>query len=281
MKPQLKVVGFSSPWQVRAQGEQDGLSDVTFEMAPSTVTALIGPNGSGKTTLMKVVAGLLPHSAVQGQFQVEFQGKNFLHFSSELRARSIAYVPSEIHTEFPLTAYEVVALGRRCWSTERFWSQTSGDARQIEQAMHRAWCWDLRDRDFSSLSGGEKQRVGLARALAQQAPVLFLDEALSQLDLNHQGQVRVLFQQLVQEGVSILLVGHDLNLVLGLAEFGIFLKEGQVIAQGSLQQCLQPSVLEAMYPGLQFTLGTHPLRRVPQVFFAADPSSDELGRRKS
>ncbi|MFZ9594465.1 MAG: ABC transporter ATP-binding protein [Bdellovibrionia bacterium] len=269
MKAQFQVRQFRYAFLSQAQSSSAFSSGLSFELPSCAITVLVGPNGSGKSTLMKAVAGLLPLPPPHCSAQVEFQGEHFLNFSPEKRAQVVAYVPSEIHTEFPLTAYEVVSMGRLCWPVQRFWTQGSSEASLIAQAMQRAFCWELRDRDFSSLSGGEKQRVAIARALAQQSPVLFLDEALSQMDLNHQMQVGGLLRELAQNGASILWVCHDLNLALSWAQFGIFLKEGRLIAQGPLESSLQVSVLETLYPGVHFRLGRHPESGALQVFTAA------------
>lgn len=235
------------------------LDEFSFEVFRGQITALIGPNGSGKSSLLKVVSGVTSLSKRECSGVVRFRGKNFLSFSALHRAQKVVYVGPELRAEFPVTAQEFVQLGRNC--------QGGQDVKRVEIAMRKCLCWELRDRFLDSLSGGERQLVSLARALAQEAQVLLLDEALSKMDLNHQAAMGALLKELAKERMSIILVSHDLNLASEWADQAILMKAGKKLFHGSIHKALTQENLRLLYPDTDFHLGSNPMTGAPKIFF--------------
>jgi len=258
--PVLGVYGISFSY-----GRTPVLEDVSLELERGEILALLGPNGSGKSTLLKAIAGILPLTAGV----VRHRGEDFLRNAPQIRARSIVYVPPDLHAEFPLTAREAVTLGRSCHlnpGTFRYY-RSSHDRELVREAMERCLCWGFRDQDLHTLSGGERQLVALARALVQGAKVLLLDEALSRMDLNHQAAMGKLLRELTAEGSSIVLVSHDVNLASEWADTGLLLKKGQSVAFGPIKTVLTEENVRKLYPGSELSVGASPATGAPKVFF--------------
>ncbi len=209
------------------------LEDVSFELSRGEFVALLGPSGSGKSTLMKVVSGILPIVRPRCSGLVRYLGHEFLTLPHYRRAQTIAYVAPDLKAEFPLTAEEVVFLGRTCQGRGHG-CDSDADRAAVRWAMEKCLCWNLKDRNLNSLNRGERQLVALARALAQGSKILFLDEALSAMDLHHQVAIGKMLKGLTTEGWSVLLVARDVNLVSEWADTGIFLRSGKMIFQGPI-----------------------------------------------
>jgi len=263
---QLGVFGLSYRF-----GSREILKEITFELEKGEITALLGPNGCGKSTLMKAVAGVLPLHSPQGSGQVLFQGENLFRYSSGIRAQMVCYVGPELRAEFPLTAQEAVALGRGCHLKDTaigFRSyHAAEDLDAIRMAMEQCFCWEWRDQDLHTLSGGERQLVHLARVVAQGAKVLLLDESLSKMDLHHQAAIGKVLRKLARSGKSILLVSHDLNLASEWADTAILLKAGERVASGKIQEVLSAERLQTLYPGADLVVAASPVTGAPKVFF--------------
>ena len=238
------------------------LDEVSFELESGQILALFGPNGSGKTTLLKSIAGI---QTLSPEFSgtVRLDGRDFLSRDGFYRARKVAYVPSELRSEFPVSAEEAVKLGRICHPGE------SDVAAQeaVLQAMERCFCSGLRARDLHSLSGGERQLVALARALTQGARILLLDESLSKMDLNHQSSVGKLLRELRSEGYTIIIVSHDVNLATEWADSILLLKLGKKIAYGSVKEILTLETLKILYPDTELVLSYSSESGAPKVLF--------------
>ena len=159
------------------------LTDISFSIGSGELVALIGPNGSGKTTLLKTLLGFLP--AKNGQ--VSLQDRPLRAYPVKERAKTIAYVSQQPALTFPLTSYELVSLGRYPHAS-RF-NFSSADAAAVESALEQTDSGHLKERYFGTLSGGEKQKILIARALAQSARILLLDEPTLHLDLYYQLQI--------------------------------------------------------------------------------------------
>ena len=236
-------------------GSRPVLHSLSFEVAPGSILAVIGPNGAGKTTLIRALSGITPIQA--GQVQVH--ERSLERLNSAERARWIAVVPQARQLPPAFTAWETVLLGR---TPHLNWlGQISEHDRRIaRQAMERTQTSELADRLVGELSGGEQQRLLLARALAQAAPILLLDEPTSHLDLQFQlsllDQVRSLA---LQEKLAVLVVIHDLNLAARYADQVALLVQGHLHALGAPQDVLVPAVLSPVY-------------HVPLEVFRAGPS---------
>lgn len=212
------------------------------------VTALLGPNASGKSTLLKLLAGLLRPSGGR----VQIGARDLRGLTAPLRARQITYLPPMLRAEFPLTALEAVRMV---------------GAAAAPAAMERAQCWALRDRALGSLSGGERQLVALARALAQGSRILLVDEGLSQMDLHHQARIGRLLRELAGERYTILLVAHDVNLATEWADECVLLREGRSVCAGRVEEVVTSENLALLYPGARLTVGRSPASGAVKVFF--------------
>lgn len=251
-------------------GDRVVLDRISLEIYPGKMVALLGPNGSGKSTLMKVVAGLLPAQGKSCSGKIDYLGSDWLKLSSIQKARAIVYLGPDMRADFPMTAREAVLLGRICHATGLLRQFNSDDDKKVEWAMQEALCWNLRDRDISTLSGGERQLVGLARALAQGARLFFLDEALSRMDLNHVAWVAKMLKRRLAEGCSVLLVSHDLHLAAEFADDCILLKDGQEVAKGAPREILTSDHIRKLYPGADLRVNLHPETGTPIITFGED-----------
>jgi iron complex transport system ATP-binding protein len=241
--PLLGVYGVSCEY-----GGCPVLDEISFELQVGKILSVIGPNGSGKSTLLKSIAGLLPrlHGVVR------YRGTDITQAQPSHRAKLIAYVGADFQVEFPLRAEEAVLLGRAGFSAPAFQQATPEDTLAVERAMERSLCKGLRDRYLHTLSGGERQLVSLARALAQGARILLLDESLSRMDLNHQQAIGKLLVSLARdEGYAIVLVSHDLNVAAEWADEALLLKLGKRVAHGPIRDVLTPENVQKLYPGAQ------------------------------
>jgi iron complex transport system ATP-binding protein len=243
------------------------LKDVSLELSAGEIVTLIGPNGSGKSTLLKIMAGLLPLRP-HGSGQVLLRGDDFFALDAAARARSVAYVGADLHVEFPLTVLDAVLMGRICHGQGILRRSSKSDEDVAQAAMEECNCWRLRDRDLYTLSGGERQLVALARARAQGSRIIFLDEALSKMDLNHQATIGRLLRRLAGEGYSIVLVAHDLNLASEWSDSCAFLKAGRLVAAGPVASVFTVERLVELYPGGDLVVGKNPVTGSPKVFFS-------------
>ena len=206
------------------------------------VTAVVGPNGSGKSTLVRALLGLMPLE--RGSISVD--GEEIARLDPRERARRVAVVPQRENPAFPLPVRELIALGRRphlgALST---WS--AADTRAVDDAIAAAGVGELVDRSSDELSGGEWQRVRIARGLAQRAASLVLDEPTTFLDVAHEMSVFELLARLARDGMAVLLVSHQLNLVARFADEIVLLHHGRVAAAGSPSTVMRGDVLERVY----------------------------------
>ena len=215
------------------------LRDVSFNLEPGKFLAILGNNGAGKSTLLKCLNHILkPDSG-----EVILDGENLLTKSSREVARRVAFVSQSVPST-QMTVHDVVMLGRRPYMK---WGFTEEDHGIVHDAMHRLDVEDMRGRFLSQLSGGEKQKVMLARALAQQPKVLLLDEPTSALDIQNQYQVLKTVREICRRDNCIaVVVIHDLNLALRFCDRFLLLKDGQVYRHGD-RGILDSSALKEVY----------------------------------
>lgn len=241
-------------------GSRPVLHGVSLSVDAGEVLALIGPNGSGKSTLVRAASGVIP---VAGG-SVRAGELDLLATSSMQRARTMAVVPQAASLPPAFTVMETVLLGRTPYLN--FLGQASdADETIARRALERVDALDLAERKIGELSGGEQQRVLLARALAQSTPILLLDEPTSHLDLHHQIGLLELVRLLVSEdGLAVLITLHDLNLAARYADRIALLVDGRITAQGPPEQVLDPAVISAAYH-LPVTVIPNPLDGTPLV----------------
>jgi len=250
------------------------LESVTLELNSNELVAIVGPNGAGKSTLLKVLCGdLTPDSG-----GVTLEGKPLNAWRSLEGAKKRAVLPQESSLAFPFTAFEVALMGR---SPHVRGAETVNDYAVAEAALQEANVSHLSERDYPTLSGGEKQRVQLARILAQvwEVPTsgyryLLLDEPTSSLDLAHQHQVLTVAKRLTSEGVGILAVLHDLNLAAQYADRLALLCKGRVFAVGTPENVLKAETLCAAFQ-TPVVVMQHPCLDCPLVVSAIGAAHTE------
>ena len=236
----------------------DGLS---LAVAEGEWLGILGPNGSGKTTLLRTLSGYLPARA--GHVLIE--GRPVAAYGARERALRLAAVGSGFTAEVPLTVAEYVALGRTPHLAGPWGRERAGDWEAVRAALERVGVAGLAGRPVAELSAGERQRVVLARALAQEPRILLLDEPTSHLDIGHQVEVMDLLDRLRRSlGLTLVAVLHDLNLAALYCDRLLLLREGRVLAAGSPAEVLTPARLREAY-GCDVLVQRHPVAGVPQV----------------
>lgn len=216
----------------RANGEPL-VENASFRLAPGELTMLIGPNGSGKTTLLRLALGLLRPD--HGSATID--GADVRRLSPAARARKVAYLPQARPLAWPMPVRDVVALGRFAHGAAPG-RLSSADAAAVERAMNACSLAGFEDRAADTLSGGELARIHLARALAAEAPLLVADEPVAALDPRYQHEVARLFAQAARSGRGVLTVVHDLALAARYAERLIWMKDGRIVADGSVAETM-------------------------------------------
>jgi iron complex transport system ATP-binding protein len=223
-------------------GRAPVIDDVSLTLAPGEMLGVIGPNGSGKSTLVRLLSGVVRPSA--GTIQIH--GRAIAEYSRRDLARAIAVVPQDTVIEFPFSVTEVVLMGRSP-HLGAFAFEGDRDLDVARRAMQRTGVLELAHRSIHELSGGERQRVILARALAQEASILLLDEPAAFLDIRHEVEIYDLLQALQREGRSVLTVLHDLNLAALYCDRVALLKAGRLVRVGTPAEVITYSLLTEVY----------------------------------
>ncbi len=238
------------------------LRGVSVALRAGEVTAILGPNGAGKTTLLKCLARL--HRSTAGP--VLLDGRDIWGASPGAIARQVAYAPQAAEVEWPFTVEEFVRLGR---TPHRGWwrSLNRADEAIVDAALDHLGLTAFRDRPLTGLSGGEAQRVRLAKALVQEPRILLLDEPTAHLDPRYQFELLTLVRDLARtRGLAVGLTLHDLNLVGAGPDRAVLLGGGSVIAQGTPAEVLTADTLAAAY-GVRLAVGPHPVTGTVAVAF--------------
>jgi iron complex transport system ATP-binding protein len=224
-------------------GGAPAIRDISLSLAPASLTAVIGSNGSGKSTLVRLLAGLLRPSSGE----ILLAGRPLDAWQPRLRAREVAYMPQATMTVFPFRAIDVVLSGRTPHAP-RFGFENERDYDIAREALTAAGAAHLAERQVTALSGGERQLVILARALAQQPRVLLLDEPAAALDLKHRAELmRTLARLRDTRGLSVAMVTHDLQLSGSLFDRIVALRCGELAAEGRPEEILQSELLAEIY----------------------------------
>ena len=224
------------------RAEEAAVREVSLSVTPGRLLAVVGPNGAGKTTLLRLLTG----SLAPQQGQVRIDDSLLSELGNRERARALAVVPQSESSPFPVTVREMVAMGR--YAHLGPWERTGAHDREtVQRALQRCAVADLADRQLGELSGGERQRARIARALAQEAPILLLDEPTAGLDLRYRMELFHLLRELRAEGLGVLVITHDLNLAARFADRLLLLDRGRATARGAPAEVLSREVLEAVY----------------------------------
>ena len=225
-----------------AYGETTVLSGVSLRVDPGSFVGLVGANGAGKTTLLRCLNGALTPDAGT----VSVGGDDVSTLSSREASRRVATVPQRTEVGFDFPVRDVVAMGRTP-HISRFGTADGDDRDAVDSAMARTEVDELAERSVSAVSGGERQRVLLARALAQDAPVLVLDEPTASLDINHQVRTLELVSELTGEGRTAIAAIHDLNLAARFCDELVVLADGDVLASGPPESVLTEATVSAAF----------------------------------
>ncbi len=244
------------------------LDSVSIGVRGGELLGVVGPNGAGKTTLLKALSG----DVELAEGAVYIDDRLLSDFDARELARRRAVMPQSSYLPFLFTAREVVRMGRAPWEGER--GESEHGATLTDYAMSLTDTRDYAVRAYPTLSGGEQSRVTLARVLAQETPILLIDEPTAHLDLRHQHLVLQLARELASEGAAVVAVLHDLNLAAMYTDTAVVLHRGAVVANGPSQEALHPDVLSPVF-GMDFVLQTHPdLERPMLIPLPASVSHD-------
>lgn len=224
-------------------GTKVALSNIDLVIKPGQVVALVGPNGAGKSTMIRAISGILPvHSG-----KITYGNRDLLKINHAARARVLAVVPQARQLGGAFSVEQTVMLGRTAYMN---WlgNATEEDKEVVHWAMSQTGISELAMRRNAELSGGEQQRVLLARALAQKTPVLLLDEPTNHLDLQHQNNFLSLVLELTKkQNLAVLMAMHDLNQVSTYADYIVLLKKGSILSLGSPKDVLTIDTIESAY----------------------------------
>ena len=217
------------------------LRDVSFELRQGEVTAIVGPNGAGKSTLLEVLAGLRAPDAGTARLA----DQPLLALKARARALAIGYLPQAPEVAWAVTVRTFVGLGRTAHAGP--WGLGAEDRAAVEAAIEMAEIADFAERVVTTLSGGERARAFIARALAGEPSWLLADEPLAGLDPGHALDAVALFKDLAAQGRGVVVTMHDLSLAARTADRVIVVAAGRVIADGPAEACLTPQTLAAAY----------------------------------
>ncbi|MFZ5450197.1 MAG: ABC transporter ATP-binding protein [Thermodesulfobacteriota bacterium] len=234
------------------------LAGLNFRVKRGEFVGILGPNGSGKSTLLHALSGLL--RPLQGRIVVKADALGGL--PSRLRAQILAVVPQSTDVRFPFSCLEIVLMGRYP-HRRRLGTLTDTDLVQALKSMRRTTTVHLKDRSITEVSGGECQRVVIARALAQDPEILLLDEATSSLDVRKKLEIFEVLKYLNKtKGLTVLCAMHDLNLAALYCERLMFIKDGQIVVDGPTDQVFTPEILGQVYE-TRMEVIWHPVHKRP------------------
>lgn len=242
-------------------GKTEILKDVTFSVDPGAFVGIIGPNGSGKSTLLRTATKILEPFAGE----VYLRKDKLKEISLKELSRIAAVVPQDMLFMFPFKVLDVVLMGRIPY-INRLGFESKEDLRIAFESLERVDAIGLKDRFIDELSGGEKQRVVIAKALAQKPKILFLDEPTTHLDISHQVEIFSLLKKLNKEtGLTVVTILHDLNLASLYCDELILLSEGRIKKQGTPNDVLDYKTIEEVYK-TRVIVKENPITSCPHIF---------------
>jgi len=226
-----------------AHDKKNILKGISFRAIKGEITTILGPNGSGKTTLFKCIAGIWKPS----KGNIIWNGEEINKLSLKERARIFSFVPQEHKPSFSYTVLDVVITGRASY-LRRFSLPSKDDHKIAEDALKKVGIYHLKYRPYTKISGGERQLVLIARALAQSSPIMLLDEPISHLDFNNQIKILKLIKNLSRErGMSIIMTVHDPNLAMNFSDRVIVIKDGIKLKEGDPEKVITESTIKETY----------------------------------
>ncbi|MBT8350782.1 MAG: ABC transporter ATP-binding protein [Deltaproteobacteria bacterium] len=247
------------------------LKNISFTIPEGRFFIIIGPNGSGKTTLMKTISGILKPQ--DGKLKI--LNLSFEDYSRKSLAKTIALVPQLVSVDFPFTVAELVLMGRSPHLSILGLEQEK-DLKIANRAMTFTEVEHLADRKLDQLSGGECQRVFIARAICQEPKIILLDEPTASLDLAHQMKVMDLMEKLKKElGMTIIMVSHDVNLAAMYSDRLLLLKNGEIAGLGKPNEILTLDILKKTYD-CRLLVDQSPVGKFPRVTLVPEKHQDNL-----
>ncbi|MCT4562717.1 MAG: ABC transporter ATP-binding protein [Maledivibacter sp.] len=224
------------------------LKGINLNILPGEHVCILGPNGAGKSTLIKCMDGLLKPQ--KGDIRID--GRSIGDMKREEIAKKLGYVPQSSTNLFTLKVFDMVLLGRRPHTT---WRSSENDKRKVLNALELLNIEHLAMKNFNEISGGQQQKVIIARAIAQETDILLLDEATSNLDIRHQLEVMDIIRRLVDElGISAVMIVHDLNIAARYSDKIIIMNEGEIAAYGTPEEVLTEENISSVY-GVEICIG--------------------------
>ncbi len=221
-------------------GNNPCLSDISLDIEKGDFIALVGPNGAGKSTLLKCIAG--NYRSYEGE--INFFSKSIKDYSILELSRIRSVMEQNTEVSFEYLVHDVILMGRSCIENKL---PLQEEEKFIEECLEKADIQELRYRKISALSGGEKARVALARVLAQDCPVVLLDEPTASLDIKHQESTMRIAKNLTEKGYAVVVVLHDLNLAAAYCNKVVLLQEGKLVSSGSFEEVFTSEVLSSVY----------------------------------
>jgi iron complex transport system ATP-binding protein len=238
MSPTVEVKELSFTYDT-----QKVLHQLSARFNQGGLTSIIGPNGSGKSTLLKAMANILEPQ----KNSVLIDGRDVVSMKPRALAELVSVVPQTVHVDYAFSAFDIVLMGRHI-HIKPLGQESQKDLQAAEYAMDLTDTLKFKERSIQTLSGGERQRVILARAIAQDAPILLLDEPITYLDLNHQMDLMNILRQLIDaKSLTVVAVLHDLNFAMTYSDWVIVLKDGAIFSEGKPEAVLTEETIEAVY----------------------------------
>ena len=254
---QYPVVLQSLNWKF---GDRQILSDITLAIDKGKFYSIIGPNGSGKTTLLRNIA----KSLEPAENSVYVDNIDITSLNSREMAKKLSVVPQNTSIDFEFTVTDIVLMGRSPYM-KRFQSESNEDMEIAERAMRVTNTWHLKEKSINEISGGERQRVIVARALAQDTGIMLLDEPVSQLDIQHQIELMETIHLLIKtRDLTVISVMHDLNLAAQYSDYLILINEGRIVCQGTPEQVITKENIESVYK-LESYIMKNPITGKPHI----------------
>jgi len=268
MKLEIKGACFS-------YGSRPVLENVTMSIKEGEVVSIVGPNGSGKSTLLKCINRILkPEGAIL------VNGKDLVGVKSKELAKLLGYVPQSINHSFPATVFDTVLLGRKPYVS---WSVSSEDTEIVSNIISLMGLKDMALRQSNELSGGERQKVFMARALAQEPDVLLLDEPTSNLDMRHQLEVLEIIKSMAKtKKIAAVIAIHDLNLAAQFSDRLIFLENGNIYNAGTPAEVITVENIRRIY-GVEVDIvnkNSRNIHIIPIVNCSSDDCHDNVSKEK-
>lgn len=221
---EIKNLSFNYPFP---SVKGDVLNNISFHVEKGEFLSIIGPNGSGKTTLLKILAKLL--NPVKGNLKLN--ERDFAEYDLKKFYKLVAYVPQKFYSVFPYSVFEIILMGRTPYFSI-YGFENIQDIQSVENVIRILQLDELKNKSINEISGGELQKVILARALAQDSEILLLDEPSTHLDLKHQISIFNYLKKINENGKTIISVSHDINLSALYSNRIVFLKEGKILKDG-------------------------------------------------